>query len=293
MKIKTGKITKGIGGFYYVETDDGTFECRARGRFRKDSVTPYVGDNVEISIEDDGTGYVLRIDKRKNFFIRPPIANIDKLLIVSALTDPLPDALFIDKMLVIAESAGVKPALCFNKSDLSLDSSQWIDTYSGAGYDVFITSARDNVGITSVKDFMSVSVTAVCGFSGVGKSSILNKVTASTDFAVGEISNRLGRGKHTTRHVELIKIDSSSFLADTPGFSVLSLPSHITCDNLINYFPDLFKCSGGCKYADCSHTCANNCSVADALNDGRIALSRYENYKTLYSLLKDNKEWKK
>lgn len=293
MKIKEGKIVKGIGGFYYVETTDGIFECRARGKFRKDSIVPYVGDNVKISVEDDGSGYVTEIFDRKNAFIRPPIANVDKLLIVSASANPAPDPLFIDKMLVTAEAAGVKSALCFNKADLNAPGLELADLYRQAGYDVFVTSATDNYGIDDIKRFMQNGITAVCGFSGVGKSSILNLITDSSDFQVGEISTKLSRGKHTTRHVELVKMADNSYLADTPGFSMISIPDVISPPQLIEYFPDLREYTDLCKFADCSHTCAKHCGVCDAVSQNKVSKQRYENYKILYNSLKDNKEWGK
>ncbi|MBE7051786.1 MAG: ribosome small subunit-dependent GTPase A [Ruminococcaceae bacterium] len=293
METKSGKIIKGIGGFYYVQTNDGVVECRARGKFRKDSVVPYVGDNVIISIENDGNGYVVEIEQRKNCFVRPPISNVDKLLIVSALANPSPDSLFIDKMLVNAEIADVEAALCFNKADLSDDAEIWMNTYHNSGYKVFVTSTTENTGIDEVKDFMKNSLTAVCGFSGVGKSSLLNKITNSTDFEVGEISAKLSRGKHTTRHVELIEIADNSFLADTPGFSMLSLPEGLSANELISYFPDLKIHTKSCRFADCNHTSGKFCGVVGAVENGYVSQSRYENYKYLYNSLKDNKEWKK
>lgn len=293
MKIKEGKIVKGIGGFYYVETTDGIFECRARGKFRKDSIIPYVGDNVKISVEDDGSGYVTEIFDRKNAFIRPPIANVDKLLIVSASANPAPDPLFIDKMLVTAEAAGVKSALCFNKADLNAPGLELADLYRQVGYDVFVTSATDNYGIDDIKRFMQNGITAVCGFSGVGKSSILNLITDSSDFQVGEISTKLSRGKHTTRHVELVKMADNSYLADTPGFSMISIPDVISPPQLIEYFPDLRGYTDLCKFADCSHTYAKHCGVCDAVSKNKVSRQRYENYKILYNSLKDNKEWGK
>lgn len=293
MKIKEGKIVKGIGGFYYVETTDGIFECRARGKFRKDSIIPYVGDNVKISVEEDGSGYVTEIFDRKNAFIRPPIANVDKLLIVSASANPAPDPLFIDKMLVTAEAAGVKSALCFNKADLNAPGLELADLYRQAGYDVFVTSATDNYGIDDIKRFMQNGITAVCGFSGVGKSSILNLITDSSDFQVGEISTKLSRGKHTTRHVELVKMADNTYLADTPGFSMISIPDVISPPQLIEYFPDLSGYTDLCKFADCSHTYAKHCGVCDAVSQNKVSRHRYENYKILYNSLKDNKEWGK
>ncbi len=293
MVTKTGKIIKGIGGFYYVETDQGLIECKARGKFRKNDITPIVGDNVEINIDDDGFGYVLHILKRTNSFIRPPIANIDKLLIVSSVITPSPDPLFIDKMLVIAEASSVNAALCFNKSDLNNDTHHIIEVYQKAGYNVFVTSTKDDTGLDDIKQYMAGSVMAVCGFSGVGKSSILNKLTNSNDFAVGEISEKLSRGKHTTRHVELIKISANTYLADTPGFSSLSLSESIDCQSLINYYPELASHTCKCKFSDCSHTSQKHCGVYDALVSGEVSNCRYENYKLLYNTLKNNKEWKK
>ncbi len=293
MKIKEGKIVKGIGGFYYVETSEGICECRARGKFRKDAVIPYVGDNVRISVEDDGSGYVTEIFDRKNAFVRPPIANVDKLLIVSAYANPSPDPLFIDKMLVTAQTAGVKPALCFNKADLNASGLKLADVYRRAGYDVFITSTTDNYGIENLKRFMENGITAVCGFSGVGKSSILNLITDSSDFQVGEISLKLSRGKHTTRHVELVKMANNTYLADTPGFSMISISDEILPSQLIDYFPDLREYAKRCKFGDCSHTCVKHCGVYDAVANNEVSELRYENYKNLYNSLKDNKEWGK
>jgi len=292
MLIKNGKIIKGIGGFYYVETTDGIVECKARGKFRNNDISPIVGDDVEISVDDTGKGYLLNISQRTNSFIRPPIANIDKLLIVSSVSNPSPDPLFIDKMLVIAQASGVQPALCFNKSDLNADVTPLVKTYKDAGYNVFVTSTKDDTGIEDIKKYMSDSVMAVCGFSGVGKSSLLNKLTESGALLVGDISKKLSRGKHTTRHVELIKISSGTYLADTPGFSSLSLCNSVGSDTLIQFFPEMVPYTAKCKFADCSHTSQKFCGVYEALVSGEISQSRYDNYVFLYNSLKDNKEWK-
>ncbi len=292
MKNDKGKIIKGIGGFYYVKTETSVVECRARGKFRKDSVMPYVGDNVQISVNDDNTGYVVSIDERKNCFIRPPIANIDKLLIVASLSDPEPDTLFIDKMLVCAEANNVEAALCFNKSDLSGNEKKYTDIYNFAGYEVFLTSAINGKGTEKVYDFMKDCTLAVCGFSGVGKSTLLNSLTGLSSFVTGEISQKLNRGKHTTRHVELVEYEKDSYIADTPGFSMLELPAELTSDMLIEYFPDLKKHSGDCKFSDCSHTSGKFCSVYDALLKGEISESRYENYKYLYNEIQNRKNYR-
>ena len=282
-----GKIIKGIGGFYYVKTPDGIVETRARGKFRKDSLMPYVGDNVKVS-----DGFVMEIMPRKNMFVRPPIANIDKLIIVAASMNPAPDFLYIDKMLVTAAANNVETALCFNKCDLTSECEKFAEIYKNAGYKVFVTSTVDNLGIEQLKEYMKNSVTALCGFSGVGKSSLINAITQTYAFEVGEISSRLNRGKHTTRHVELVEYDDNSYFADTPGFSMLALSKDIEADKLIQYFPDLKRFSDNCKFADCSHISSKFCSVCDAVLRGDISASRYENYVTLYNLQKENKEWK-
>ena len=292
MKNDRGKIIKGIGGFYYVKTETSIVECRARGKFRKDSVLPYVGDNVHISVNEDNTGYVVSIEERKNCFVRPPIANIDKLLIVAALSDPEPDTLFIDKMLVCAEANNVKAALCFNKSDLSDDGDKYINIYKSAGYDVFLTSAISGKGTDDVLRFMKSCTLAVCGFSGVGKSTLLNSLTGLSSFETGEISRKLNRGKHTTRHVELVEYEKDSYIADTPGFSMLELPSDMKADKLIDYFPDLKSHSFDCKFSDCTHISGKFCSVYEAFTEGKVSESRYENYKYLYNEISNRKNYR-
>ncbi len=290
MILKSGKIIKGVGGFYYVKCDNEIIECRARGKFRKNAVLPYVGDNVKISV-DGSLGYVVEIVDRKNFFIRPPIANIDKLIIVSALSNPAPDTLFIDKMLITAQKNSVKPALCFNKRDLSDGCDDVLSVYKSIGYDVFVTSTIDKSGIDKLKSFMSGCVTAVCGFSGVGKSSLLNEITNSDMFETGEVSQKLSRGKHTTRHVELIELGDDAYIADTPGFSMISLSEDIDCDELSEYFPEFSGYEHNCKYSDCHHISDKFCGIYDAVENGDIPISRYENYKFLYNTLKKAKEW--
>ena len=293
MNTKKGKILKGIGGFYYVKTDTDLVECRARGLFRNKDVLPYVGDNVEIEISPDGTGYVKSIEKRKNFFIRPPIANVDLLLIIVAMANPSPDLLFLDKMLIQAEMAGTDAVICFNKSDLVVpDDAPYTKTYTDLGYRVFITSTYTGEGIDELKNAISGKVISVCGFSGVGKSSILNTLLGSENQEVGEVSKKLSRGKHTTREVSLIEYQKGSYLADTPGFSSLALPEAVTKDNLKNCFHEFDDYEAYCKFSDCVHTSSKFCGVCDALEKGEISLSRYNNYKILYESLKDKKEWK-
>lgn len=293
MSIQKGKILKGIGGFYYVKTETELIECRARGLFRNKSVMPYVGDNVEIEISQDGSGYIKSIQKRKNFFIRPPIANVDLLLIIVAMANPSPDLLFLDKMLIQAKMAGTDAIICFNKSDLiEPNETDYIKTYTDLGYKVFITSTYTGDGMEDLKNAISGKVISVCGFSGVGKSSILNALLGKENQEVGEISKKLSRGKHTTREVSLIEYTKGSYLADTPGFSSLSLPDSVTKDNLKTCFCEFDKFEPNCRFSDCVHTNSKFCGVYNALEKGQIALSRYNNYINLYESLKDKKEWK-
>lgn len=298
MNTDEGKIIKGVGGFYYVKSfkSDRITECRARGKFRKNGIKPYIGDNVSYSYDDNSCntgGYITDIFPRKNCFIRPPISNIDKLLIISASSNPQPDYLYIDKLTVICKFNNVEPVLCINKSDLACDADldKFVDIYSKAGYKVFVTSAKKNIGISDLKEYISGSVTAVCGFSGVGKSSVLNSMVGKKMFEVGEISNKLHRGKHTTRHVELIECEDLLYLADTPGFSMLDLPNEITADNLSDFFNEFEEFVSECKFASCKHLTSNVCGVCAAVKKNIISASRYESYINLYDKLKNKKEW--
>ncbi len=287
-----GKILKGIGGFYYVKTEVGLIECRARGLFRNKSLMPYVGDTVTIEMIDESTGYVTEIHKRKNFFIRPPIANVDLLLIVIAMADPAPDLMFLDKMLIQAKSVGVDVIIVFNKCDLSDDAEKYEKIYTDLGYRVFITSTYTGHGIEDLKSAIEGKVISLSGFSGVGKSSMMNALLGCDGMAVGEISKKLSRGKHTTREVSLVEFQNDSYLADTPGFSSLSLPENITKNDLKDYFVEFEKYADECKFSDCLHILSKFCGVCKALENGKISKSRYNNYINLYELLKDKKEWK-
>lgn len=294
MNIKKGKILRGIGGFYYVKTDVGLIECRARGVFRNKSVMPYVGDNVTIEISDDGTGYVTSIETRDNYFIRPPIANVDLLLIVVAMSNPSPDLMFLDKMLIQAQYSEVEAIICFNKSDLLSEEadSSYVDIYQNLGYKVFVTSTYTGEGIDEIKDAINGKVISVCGFSGVGKSSLLNIILGTANLEVGEISKKLSRGKHTTREVSLIEYTNGSYLADTPGFSSLALPDAINKNNLKDYFIEFKSFENICKFGDCLHITDKLCGVCEAVKNKKISQSRYNNYINLYENIKDKKEWK-
>lgn len=284
--MKSGTIIKGIGGFYYVKTDIGIIECRARGKFRNEAKVPTVGDFVDIDIDENGCGTVKSIKKRKNFFVRPPISNIDTLVLVAAVKNPNPDFVFIDKMLIIAQCNNVDVVLCVNKSDLcdAEAADKICEIYEKANCKTIVTSTLSNVGIDELKSLINKKVTAFAGFSGVGKSSILKRLTGF-DLQTGDISKKLNRGKHTTRCVELLEYSDGSYLADTPGFSMLDLPK-IPSENLWEYYPEFFDYTNGCKFLNCRHINERECGIKQAVEAGKIAPTRYESYRLFYENLK-------
>ena len=274
--------------------EEGILECKARGQFRKDKLIPCVGDKVAVSVDNTGNGFINSISKRSNIFIRPPVANIDALVIVVSLKNPEPDLVFLDKMLAISQCKNVEALICFNKADLDDgDVSQLVNIYNKAGYKTIVSSTVNMDGINSLKNFLKGKTTAFSGFSGVGKSSLVNSIKDSGVMETGEISLRLGRGKHTTRHVELIKY-AGGYIVDTPGFSMLDFPEEVTKDVLCECFPEFSQFSDHCKFRDCNHTGANNvCAVAQAVSDGHISSSRHKNYIEFYKQLSQRKDWKK
>lgn len=287
--MSKGIILKGIGGFYYVETPDKIVECRARGIFRKNDIKPLPGDLVEIEELDDGSGSVIKIFPRKNQFVRPPLANVDCLVMVAAVDNPKPDLKFIDKMLVIAESKGVKPVICLNKCDLEVDYSRISDLYKHIGYTVIETSTINQKGIETLKSAISGKITAFAGFSGVGKSSLLNEIFGDLNLLTGDVSKKLNRGRHTTRHIELYKTENNSYIADTPGFSMLEVYD-VEYDDLQKFFIEFGEFVHECKFSGCSHLGGKQCGVIRAVEDKKIPQSRYENYLELYNALKNSKE---
>lgn len=287
-----GVIVKGIGGFYYVSTKKGVAECRARGKFRKQGIKPMVGDRVKITIVNENSmeGAVEEIEERKNFLIRPPVANIECIVIVVAATKPQPDFFMIDKLILSAESKGIEVLIAVNKTDLqSADEIQEI--YGKAGYEVIPVCAKTNFGVDELKEKIKGKITAFAGNSGVGKSSLLNHFGLSLD--VGDVS-KIERGKHTTRHVELFEVQSGSYVMDTPGFSILEI-TDIEANDVKKYFNELLKYEGKCRFADCCHfgTKPKDCAVADAVAKGEVSPSRFESYKQLYEVLKEKKSWEK
>ncbi len=286
--MQNGIITKGIGGFYYVLSEGSVYECKARGVFRKQKITPTVGDSVTIEVKN-GKGSIVEILPRHNVLVRPAVANVDMLIIVVAAASPDPNLMLIDKMLVHAEKSGIEPVICINKTDIQSPDSI-VNIYEKAGYSVICTCAEKHENIQQVKDLIRGKITAFAGLSGVGKSTLLSIIT-DKGLETGELSQKIERGKHTTRHVELIPIENG-FVFDTPGFSSLEIPQ-MEESELFEYFPEIARHASGCKFRGCSHTKDAGCSVKAAVLVGEIPESRYESYLKMYETLKQIKNYHK
>ena len=292
MLIENCIIMKSTAGFYYVRSNDGNIiECKARGVFRKQKLTPLVGDKV--TVETDGqTGTVVGIAERKNFLQRPPVANIDKLIVISAVKEPVPNLPIIDKMTAIAVDKGIKPCVVFSKCDLG-DTSEYEEVYKKAGIEVASVCCKTGEGIETVKEMIGDGITVFTGNTGVGKSSLLNCIDERFSLATGEISDKLGRGRHTTREVTLYHI-GNGLVADTPGFSSLDIEQSsevILKENLPFCFPEFQDYLGKCKFTSCSHTVEKGCVILDALKNGLIDKNRHESYISMYNDVKDLKDW--
>ena len=291
MKID-GIIIKGIGGFYYVEAADGIiYECKARGVFRKEKITPLAGDKVEISVDENNKNSIDKIYERRNMFKRPPIANVDKLVIVSSVCDPRPNLLIIDRLTAVAVYKNVEPIIVFTKNDLQ-SADEYIEIYKNAGFKTFAVSNETGEGIGEVKAVIENGVCVFTGNSGVGKSSLINRMYPDFALETGEISKKLGRGRHTTRHVELLKINNG-YIADTPGFSSLDFETNdlIKKDELAFCFPDFSDYIDSCKFSTCAHVNDKGCRLIEAVNNGDVMRSRHESYVTMYNEVKDIKDW--
>lgn len=291
MKID-GIIIKGIGGFYYVEAADGIiYECKARGVFRKEKITPLAGDKVEISVDENNKNSIDKIYERRNMFKRPPIANVDKLVIVSSVCDPRPNLLIIDRLSAVAVYKNVEPIIVFTKNDLQ-SADEYIEIYKNAGFKTFAVSNETGEGIGEIKAVIENGVCVFTGNSGVGKSSLINIMYPDFALETGEISKKLGRGRHTTRHVELLKINNG-YIADTPGFSSLDFETNdlIKKDELAFCFPDFSDYIDSCKFSTCAHVNDKGCRLIEAVNNGDVMRSRHESYVTMYNEVKDIKDW--
>ena len=285
-----GIIIKSIAGFCYVEAGDKVYECKPRGSFRKSGISPSAGDKVTITVNGE-KGTVEEIHDRKNFLVRPPLSNLDKLFIVSSCVVPQANPLLIDRMTAICEHINVEPIIVFNKADLG-DFGELPDAYKKAGYKTFVVSAETGDGVDDVKFELSGCVSAFCGNSGVGKSSLLNRILDGVTLSTGVVSEKLGRGKHTTRTVELFHV-SGGFVADTPGFSTLELTDFMLNDKdeLKFCFPEFSDHFGKCKFSSCTHVNEPDCSVITAVKNGVIAKTRHESYISMYEDLKKIKSW--
>lgn len=284
-----GLLIRAVSSFYYVASGDRVYECKARGAFRKSGISPVVGDRVEIELTDNDKGVINAVLPRKNLLRRPIVANLDKLFIVSSYTTPSPDLLMIDRLVLSAAVNDIKPVIVFNKSDMG-DMSRFADIYRRSGFSAYVVSATEDIGIKELKTESENCICAFAGNSGVGKSSIINALFASDIAKTGEVSRRLGRGKHTTRQTEIFAL-GNSFFVDTPGFAAIGFEKVDESFDLLKGFPDFSDHIGGCRYSTCSHTCEPGCSLIEAVNDGRVQKSRYQSYLTFYNELKSIKKW--
>ena len=290
-----GKIVKGIAGFYYVHVVEfGIYECKAKGVFRKEKIKPLVGDNVEIDIldETEKKGNIVEVLERKNELIRPAVANIDQALVVFAVTKPKPHFNLLDRFLIMMESKRIPVILCFNKKDIAKEPEihHLKEIYESCGYQMIFTSALEKENIEKVKQLLRGKTTAIAGPSGVGKSSLINIFQPDANMETGTISEKIERGKHTTRHSELICIEEDTYIMDTPGFSSL-YTNDFEKEELKYYFTEFEPYEGKCKFQGCDHVHEPNCAVKAALEEGKIHHIRYENYLEMYNELKEKRRY--
>ncbi len=297
-----GKIIKGIAGFYYVHifeenaqgTEAGVYECKAKGVFRKDNRKPLVGDNVEMDVLDgeQHLGNIRELLPRHSELIRPAVANIDQALVIFAIVSPRPNFNLLDRFLIMMQQQGIPCIVCFNKQDLDREGrgQNYQDIYEACGFRTISVSAREQEGISELKELLRGKTTTVAGPSGVGKSSIINCLQSGITMETGQISRKIERGKHTTRHTELIAAGVDTYILDTPGFSSLGL-FDLEKEQLGSYYPEFAEYEKYCRYGGCAHINEPVCGVKDAVAEGRISKMRYENYSLLYEELKNRKKY--
>ena len=287
-----GKIIKALSGFYYVFSKDQIVQCRGRGIFRKNKITPLVGDEVVFQAENDIEGYLMEVKERKNELVRPPIANVDQAILVFSAVEPSFSTTLLDRFLVLIEFNRIRPIICMTKMDLANEDEKreiehYAQEYRNVGYNVLLTSSETEEGIKELLPFLKEGISVFAGQSGVGKSSLLNVLRPDLSIKTNEISSHLGRGKHTTRHVELIPIDTG-LVADTPGFSSLEF-TDIEPEELGFCFPDIQKLSEECKFRGCFHVSEPKCAVKKSKEDGELPAYRYEHYLEFLQEIKDRK----
>ncbi len=291
MKMKTGRIIRSLSGFYEVQTDSGKITCRGRGSLRRGGETPLTGDMVEISV-DNGKGMVEKVLPRQNSFVRPAVANIDALVVFAANVNPVTEPFLIDRVAAIAGDREVPVYICINKCDLD-PAVDLVRIYQNAGFPVICASAETGEGVEQLRQLIRGKLVAFTGNSGVGKSSMLNALCPELGLATGEVSEKLGRGRHTTRHVELYDLGEDTFVADTPGFSSFDTDQMdvMLKENLQYAFPDFAIHLGNCQFHDCTHRKEPGCAIRHAVEQGELEQSRYDSYLKLYEKASQIKQW--
>ena len=290
-----GKIIRGIAGFYYVHVPEmGILECKAKGIFRKNKLKPLVGDLVEVSVldEENKKGNIDEVLERKNELIRPAVANIDQALVIFAIKKPEPNLNLLDRFLIMMQQKEIPCILVFNKSDLATEEERQAlrDIYAGSGCEILFVSAKQDQGIEEVRNVLKGKTSTVAGPSGVGKSSLINKLQSDVNMETGSISEKIERGKHTTRHTEFIPMGEDTFIMDTPGFSSLAV-FDMEKEELEQFYPEFDEYRDTCRFNGCSHTHEPGCGVKEAIEEGKISKERYENYKLIYDELKNRKKY--
>lgn len=288
-----GMIVRSLGGFYTVRCEDGThIECRGRGLFRKDSVTLLVGDRCTVQMTEEGCGSIVALAPRSNFLLRPPLANLSRLALIVSLAEPAPNALVLDQLTAIAAHRDIPVVFIFTKPDLA-EAEPWRALYQMAGYPTAVVNNLTGEGLAEAAGLLRGGVTAFCGNSGAGKSSLMNRLFPALSLATGEISEKLGRGRHTTRHVQLYEDGQGGFLADTPGFSSIDFlqSERMLAADLADCFPEFRDYAPHCRFPGCSHRTERDCAVLQALREGKIGESRHRSYCAIYEELKDIREW--
>lgn len=290
-----GKIVRGVGGFYYVHVPNrGVYECKAKGIFRNQKIKPLVGDNVDIHVlsEENKLGNIQEILPRTNALVRPAVANVDQAMVVFALASPEPNCNLLDRFLLMMQTEQVPTVICFNKNDMVSEEEikKQLDIYRDSGCMAFSISVAEDAGIQQVKKHLQGKTTVLAGPSGVGKSSLVNRLYPGAEMETGKVSEKIQRGRHTTRHSELFWIDEETYVMDTPGFSSLKLPN-MEKEELGQYFPEFSRYAGECRFLGCQHISEPDCSVKRARMQGDISEVRYENYKLFHEEIKNQKKY--